>query len=170
MMTDNRIEKLFCDEKFVKKLFNAKTGVEIKNLFKENGFEINDSQLEDIKNEGKKLFSTIKDMDSEELEKISAGFSTEEKEIIKESATYTGVVGAAVGTVCGFIRGVSKSLKNAKKNRSYFPSKTDDDDNVICEAASILCRTIADGAIGAMGGALLGAGTYSLGKTIISGG
>ena len=105
------IEELFGDKVFVKNLVEAKTDDEIKALFKENGNEITNEQLKDLKiafskiaNEMKKLSSDdLQKLSDGELETVSGGKQAGGGEDIFSGALVGSMLGAYVGTSLGVV-------------------------------------------------------------------
>lgn len=129
-MENKKMEKLLCDENFLKRLVEAKTIDEVKSIFKEENQEITDDQIEELR----KIFSQmakmnlnggLNKMDESELEGISGGISDTERMI---SAGIIGSIGAFVGTMAGMGKGVYdlasyESKQNLKKRNDAQDSK-----------------------------------------------
>ena len=149
-MENKKMEKLLCDESFLKRLVEAKTIDEVKSIFKEENQEITDDQIEELR----KIFSQIakmnlndglKKMHESELEDISGGISDTERMI---SAGILGSIGAFVGTTLG----MGKSIYDLALYESKQDLKKRNDTQDSKEIAKFFLKI----GVGAVSGAVLG--------------
>ena len=137
-----KIEDLFVNEDFVKGIIEANNDEEVKTLFKENGFEISDEQLGNLKMALAELVAEMKKLSPEDLQKLH----DEELAMISGGSLEGAGIGAGIGATIGFSVGTVKALIDIFKSKDYGSFSKD----LLVAYAKMLG--------GAVAGALIGAG------------
>ena len=149
-----KIEKILSDEKCVKKILAANTNEEIKQVFKDNGIILNDSQVENTKKVlANAVTTTIKELD-DITENVSGGKI--DSNMVTDYAEIGSGIGALVGGGIGFGGGLYATIDTIIKS-----DKKDGFIKNVCKiagktASAVLISGITGGAIGGAGGAASG--------------
>lgn len=114
-MKNNAVEKIISDDNFLERILKATKNDEIKLVFKENGIELTDKQLENLKNTFK---SRLSKLDKIELENISGGINKEKLgwATLKGAGEY-GRGGLWAGAILGATAGIVDTTIKAKKGK-----------------------------------------------------
>ena len=148
-----KIEKILSDEKCVKKILAANTNEEIKQVFKDNGIILNDSQVENIKKVlANAVTTTIKELD-DITENVSGG-NIDLNTVKNYSEIGLGMgalVGGGIGLVGGGLYATIDTIIKSDKKDGFIKN--------VCKVAgktvfAVLISGITGGAIGGAWGAV----------------
>lgn len=151
------LEKLLSDDKFLDKVVNCKNDEEVKKAFKENGVDLTDEQMANIKTNLKKA---AEDLSQEELSEVSGGlkkrYTLEVDSKVSDMANAAVAVGA-FGGYLGWIRGALKARRTFRGGNQYDAFK------------HVFKSAVKGGLKGAAIGAGVGAAAMAVANTMNSG-
>lgn len=146
------MEEILVNEECLKKIYAAQNDEEIRQVFREKGLELDEEQMESLKQLFKEALQEVEKLSSQELEYISGGKLN--TEYIKDNAAaglgIGGATGIGIGATIGGMYALIETLIKSKTNDGFLKNYS----KIIAKTAAAAAMT---GAIGAgIGGSIGG--------------